>query len=47
MTRSTSGWWFAWHPVRLSDTDKVAWLRKVYREAWGSSKYYYSEESVF
>jgi len=42
-----AGWWFAWYPVRMTDTEKIAWLRKVYREQWGWSKYYYETTNPF
>jgi len=42
-----SGWVFAWLPVRCGDTERVVWLRKVFREQWGRSKYYYETANPF
>lgn len=28
---NTQGIWFAWHPVRLFDTDTYVWLERVLR----------------
>lgn len=44
---SKSGWWFAWYPVRAGDTERIIWLRKVYREHWGGNNYYYETENPF
>ena len=36
-------WWFAWHPVQLTNSGRWLWLEKVYRELHehdGATKYY-------
>ena len=33
-------WWFAWRPVRTADTNRILWLRKVYREWWYDRLYF-------
>lgn len=40
-------WVFALLPVHCGDTDRYVWLRKVYREQWGYSKYYYENSIPF
>jgi len=47
------GFWFAWFPVKLRDSDKWCWCEKVWRvcewydtgyDGWYMYKKYYSEE---
>lgn len=40
---SKAKWIFAWYPIETHDTERIVWLKKVYREKWEGASFYFEK----